>query len=133
MNICRQASCVPGSRVSYVLYGRTGKPDFEEFKVTQGKVFSALKARASKSVTMNLAPAERSSGEVFTIYTSVREARLENGEALFTKSTLIYRESTTISVISSAKDMKTTDANRALFMTALMLWGQVQANKDKSI
>lgn len=133
MNVCREVSCVPGSRVSYVLYGRTGKPDFEEFRVTQGKVFSALKARASKGVTMILTPAERSSDKTFTIYTSVREARLENGETLFTKSTLIYRKSTTISVISSAKDMKTTDANRALFMAGLMVWGQAQANKDKTI
>lgn len=84
MNVCREASCVPGSRVSYVLYGRTGKPDFEEFKLTQGKVFSALKARASEGVTMNLSPAERSSDETFTIYTSVREARSVDGETLFT-------------------------------------------------
>lgn len=29
--------------------------------------------------------------------------------------------------------MKTTESNRALFMVALMLWGQVQAGKDKTI
>lgn len=124
MNVCQETECVAGSRVSYVLNPPETDPDFEEFKRAQEMVAIHLRSRFPKGTTLSLGTPEQSNDGAFTVFTSFREMRSAAGQSLFTKSTIIFADNATMSVISSSMDRKAVDANSALFQVGLLVWNQ---------
>ena len=124
MNVCRQSSCVPGSKVSYQIYSPDGKPNFEDFKLVQKKVASHFKARAPKGTKLKFGKPTREKDRLFTTFTNYREMHFAGGAKQFTKSMVIYAEKVTISLISSSSRKKTAEANSDLFLIGLMTWSQ---------
>ncbi len=126
MNFCRAKKCVPGSKVSYTLFGPDKNLDFDNFKRGQKQVASHLQKRAKKGVRITLEKAERTKDRLFTIFTSYRKMQSANGSKLFTMSTVVYGSNLTISIISSSKTKKVVEANRAIFLVGLMTLDQAE-------
>lgn len=126
---CRAPNCIPGSKVTYTIYGPEKNPDFEQYKLMQKRVQGHLSARASEGTQFTFEEPEQSTNELFTIFTNVREKRNADGSKLFTKSTVLFAKTITISLISSSDNKDAVEANRALFMINLMVLAEL-ANKQ---
>ncbi len=126
MNVCQAEECVPGSKVSYILYPPEKDPDFDEYKQSQKQVLSLLKNRAPKDMAIIMSEPEMSQDEIFTIFSSFREARSADGRQLFTKSSVIYTDYATISLISSSEDKEAVEVNSAGFTVGLITLSQAQ-------
>ncbi len=129
MNVCQQTSCVPGSRVSYTLYAPEPNPSFEQYKLSQDRVATQLRARAPQGTKFVFGTPEQTRDDVFTTFTNTREIHNPNGTKMFTKSTLLHAEAATISLVSSSEDKEAVETNRALFMLQLMILTEL-ANKQ---
>lgn len=127
MNFCRAQECVPGSKVSYILYPPVQNPDFEEYKQSQKAVLSALKKHAPKDVTIIMGDPERVQNEIWTSFSSSRQARSADGQQTFTTTTLIYTKYAAISLISSSPDKEAVEGNASAFLVGLITWSQAQS------
>ncbi len=125
MNSCRAKKCVPGSIVSYSLFGPDRSLDFDGFKIGQQRATAYLQKRAKKGVKITLEKANRTKDRIFTIFTSYRKTQPVTGSKLYTLSTVVYGKKLAISIISSAKTKKVVEANRAIFLIELMALDQV--------
>lgn len=132
MNICQRSECVPGSKVSYIIYPPTSELDFETFKATQKQLLPLLEERAPKGSVIIMGEPERSEDQLFTLFTNDRETRTPDGKRHFVKSTFVFAEAVTISIISSSSDKEAVETNRALFLVGLMAWGQALANHQEN-
>ena len=120
MYFCQQASCGPGSKVSYTFYGPVIQPDFEAFQHTQQQVFSLLKASLPESTKMTLREPARISDDAHTMFSSTREVQPRGGSGVITMSNLIFSKNITISLISSAADEDMAKRNAARFLMSLL-------------
>jgi len=124
MNVCRQPSCVPGSKVSYQFHPPEAKPNFKEFARLQKRVASHFKAQAPKGTKLKFGSPAQTRDDLFTIFTNYREMHLANGTKHFTKSMMIYGDKITISLISSSQQKMIAETNSNLFQLALMAWSE---------
>lgn len=131
MNICRNQTCVTGSKVSYVIYPPTDNPDFEEFKRAQKIVLSRFQSRARQGVVITSENPERTQDQQFTFFTNIREMHSPNGSKVVTKSTNMFDQRYSISLISSSKSKETAESNSAQFMLGLILWSRTQKKYPK--
>ena len=129
MFVCRNPACVLGSKVSYSLFSPSSNPDFEQFKLAQEQVLSHLRARSPTGTTIKLGKIERTSDQLLTIFTGYREIEWANGSKLFTKSTQIYNEHITISLISSSEEEQAAETNGAQFLAGLLIWSGSQSKE----
>lgn len=126
MNFCRVQECVPGSKVSYILYPPVQDPDFEEYKQSQKTVLSALKEHAPKGVTIIVGEPKRVQNEIWTSFSTSRETRSADGQQVFTTATLIYTKYVAISLISSSPVKAAVEGNGSAFVVGLIAWSQAQ-------
>ncbi len=131
MYLCQVQKCLSGSKVSYILFAPTDKPNFEEFKFVQKTVVSRLQSRAPQGVVITSEEPERTQDQLFEVFTNTREKLFPNGSKMITKSINLYSKHITISLISSANNKEAADANSAQFMLVLMLLSQLQDENSK--
>jgi len=122
MNVCRHQQCIPGSKVSYIVYAAEENPDFEQFILYQKQLEDLLNSRAPKGTITKFDTPQQETNELFTLFFNTREQRLVNGTKLFTRSSYIYRKNMTISLISSSAEKDVVGANSVLFLTGLLAW-----------
>lgn len=130
MNICRDAGCVPGSKVSYTLYAPDPNPDYEEFKLMQNMVAEHMQKRAPKGTVVKITEQKRAKDKLGTTFTNLRRITSAKGQKVFVKSTTMYTEKITLSVISSSEHKDTMNANAALFLIGLLAWSQTLADNQ---
>ena len=128
MNLCKTPACVPGSKVSYTFFGPVANPDIEEYTNAQNSTVSALRARAPEGATIRLEKVEQSRDLGVTVFTSSREIRSPDGLMEFTKSTLVFYNDRTISLISSSEEKEAAESNGALFLMGLMVRSETSRN-----
>ncbi len=120
MNVCRVSDCIPGSKVSYTLFGRETNPDYEQFRDMQQKVAEYLQQQAPSGTTVKIEKQERKTDQLGTSFTSSRVLQSPTGQKMFTTSTTLFTKTMTISVISSSADKAMVATNSERFWAALL-------------
>lgn len=124
LNTCAEAKCVPGSKVSYILYPADPKPDFERFKVMRAQVQKALEQRLPMGAKLAIEPPAERKNPLYTIFEQTRTETLLDGRTTTVISRHLYAQRFSAELISYAPDAKAAEANAALFQMPLMLAGQ---------
>ena len=128
MNECEESSCLPGSKVSYILSGPEPH-SFEAYIVARTKVEAAVRAQLPTGSALRFeAPTVVRLGPV-TIYESRRHQTLPDGSAKITISQSLHSNQVQIDVISSSDTLKAADGNAATFRAMMVIWMAVQGDK----
>ncbi|MEA2912172.1 MAG: hypothetical protein QOJ15_4253 [Bradyrhizobium sp.] len=122
MFVCEQASCIPGSKVSYRFYAAGNPMTLETFRSSQQQVATALEQR-SPGQRITILGVEGDSGTaVPRMYKARRKTVAADGTSEYVVSAMLFGSKAAASLISSSRDEKTSNANYALFGVALMLF-----------
>jgi hypothetical protein len=122
MFLCEQASCVPGSKVSYRFYAAGDPMTLETFRSSQQQVAKALEQR-SPGQRITILGVEGDSGTaVPRMYKARRKTVAADGTSEYVVSGVLFGSKASASVISSSRDEKASGANYALFGVAVMLF-----------
>ncbi|HXO68124.1 MAG TPA: hypothetical protein VN838_04100 [Bradyrhizobium sp.] len=122
MFVCEQASCIPGSKVSYRFYAAGDPMTLEGFRKGQEQVVKALEQR-SPGQRITILGVEGDSGTaVPRMFKARRKTVAADGSSEYVVSGMVFGSKAAASVISSSRDEKTSNANYALFGVAMMLF-----------
>jgi hypothetical protein len=122
MFLCEQASCIPGSKVSYRFYAAGDSMTLEAFRSSQQQVARALEQR-SPGQRITILGVEGDSGTaVPRMFQARRKAVAADGTSEYVVSGVLFGSKASASLISSSRDEKASNANYALFGVAVMLF-----------
>jgi hypothetical protein len=122
MFICEQASCIPGSKVSYRFYPAGDSMTLEAFRSSQQQVAKALEQR-SPGQRITILGVEGDSGTaVPRMFKARRKTVAADGSSEYVVSGMLFGSKAAASVISSSRDEKASNDNFALFAVAVMLF-----------
>jgi hypothetical protein len=122
MFLCEQASCIPGSKVSYRFYAAGDPMTLETFRSSQQQVAKALEQR-SPGQRITILGVEGDSGTaVPRMFKARRKTVAADGSSEYVVSGVLFGSKASASVISSWRDEKASNANYALFAVAVMLF-----------
>jgi hypothetical protein len=120
--LCEQASCTPGSKVSYRFYA-TGNPmTLETFRSSQQQIAKALEQRSPGQRITILAVEGDSGTAVPRMFKARRKTVAADGSSEYVVSGMAFGSKAAASVISSSRDEKASNDNYALFGVAVMLF-----------
>jgi hypothetical protein len=122
MLLCEQASCIPGSKVSYRFYAAGDPMNLEAFRKAQEQVAKALKQRSPGKRISILAVEGDSGTAVPRMFKARRKTVAADGSSEYVVSGMAFGSKAAASVISSSRDEKASNANYALFGVAVMLF-----------
>lgn len=132
INDCREQSCVLGSKVSYILNPPQANPDFEQYRELHNDIRADLEKRAVESgMTVVMDEPQQERNETGTIFSSFREVRLADGRQIFSKTSVIYTELVTITLISTSPDRAAIESNARGFIFGLVSWSKVHLKRDQ--
>jgi hypothetical protein len=122
MFVCEQASCIPGSKVSYRFYAAGDPMTLETFRSQQEQVAKALEQR-SPGQRITILGVEGDSGTaVPRMYKARRKTVAADGTSEYVVSAILFGSKVAASLISSSRDEKASNDNYALFGLAVMLF-----------
>jgi hypothetical protein len=122
MFLCEQASCIPGSKVSYWFYAAGDPMTLEAFRKGQEQVVKALEER-SPGRRITILGVEGDSGTaVPRMFKARRKTVAADGASEYVVSGMLFGSKAAASVISSSRDEKASNDNYALFAVAVMLF-----------
>jgi hypothetical protein len=122
MFICEQASCIPGSKVSYRFYAAGDPMTLEAFRTGQEQIVKALEQQMpGKRITI-LGVEGDSGTAVPRMFKARRKTVAADGSSEYVVSGRVFGSKAGASVISSSRDEKVSSANYALFGVAVMLF-----------
>jgi hypothetical protein len=122
MFICEQASCSPGSKVSYRFYAAGDPLTLEGFRKEQEEIVKALEQQSpGKRITIQGVDGD-SGTAVPRMFKARRKTVAADGSSEYVVSGRLFGSKAGASVISSSRDEKTSNANYALFGVAVMLF-----------
>jgi hypothetical protein len=122
MFLCEQASCIPGSKVSYRFYAAGDPMTLEAFRQGQEQIAKALEQRSPGQRITILAVEGDSGTAVPRMFKARRKTVAADGTSEYVVSGMVFGSKAAASVISSSRDEKGSNANYALFGVAMMLF-----------
>jgi hypothetical protein len=128
MNVCKEAACAPGSRVSYIMYPPRPEYTFERYKAEREKVAAMMRERM-KGVTYQIEPPTEAREGGLTVFQSRRQETYSDGRSLTVITSLILSAQMSVELISSAANPEAAAANYSLFAAPLIL----TATADKPV
>jgi hypothetical protein len=121
MFLCEQASCIPGSKVSYRFYAAGDPMTLEGFRKGQEEIVKVLEQQTpGKRITV--LGVEGSGTAVPRMFKARRKVVAADGTSEYVVSGRVFGSKAGASVISTSRDEKTSNANYALFGVAVMLF-----------
>lgn len=122
MFLCEQASCTPGSKVSYRFYAAGDPMTLETFRSQQEQVAKALEQRSPGQQITILGVEGDSGTAVPRMFKARRKTVAANGASEYVVSSMLFGSKAAASLISSSRDEKASNDNYALFGVAVMLF-----------
>lgn len=122
MFLCEQASCIPGSKVSYRFYAAGDPMTLETFRSSQQQIAKALEQRSPGQRITILAVEGDSGTAVPRMFKARRKTVAADGTSEYVVSGVLFGSKASASLISSSRDEKASSANYALFGVAVMLF-----------
>ena len=122
MFIYDQASCIPGSKVSYRFYAAGNLMTLETFRSQQEQLVKALEQRSPGQRITILAVEGDSGSAVPRIFKARRRTVAASGASEYVVSGMLFGTRAAASVISTAREEKASNDNFALFALAVMLF-----------
>lgn len=122
MFLCEQASCIPGSKVSYRFYAAGDPMTLETFRSQQEQVVKTLEQRSPGQRITILAVEGDSGSAVPRMFKARRRTVAASGASEYVVSGMLFGSRAAASVISTARDEKASNDNFALFAVAVMLF-----------
>jgi hypothetical protein len=115
MNTCEDATCTPGSKVSYLFLPPNPSPSFEQYRAERAMIAEALKKRAAPGTTITFAPIEQTKDKVLTTFKANREEAYPDGRKMYFLNWRFHGAHMTGEIISSSPSKKAAEQNLALF------------------
>lgn len=122
MFLCEQASCIPGSKVSYRFYAAGDPMNLEAFRKGQEQVAKALEQRTPGQRITILGVDGDSGTAVPRMFKARRKTVATDGSSEYVVSGMLFGSKAAASVISSSRDEKANNDNFGLFAVAVMLF-----------
>ena len=121
VNTCTEARCVPGSKVSYILYPPDLEPDFERFKTMRSQIQRSLEQRLPPGTRISFEPPRMTSDDTTTIFEARRTETSFEGQTRTVITRQFYSKRMAVEMISTSTDAQVAEANLALFQIPLLL------------
>jgi hypothetical protein len=122
MFLCEQASCNPGSKVSYRFYAPNNPMTLEKFRGDQEQIVKALEQRTpGQRITILGIDGDKGTA-VPRMFKARRQTVAANGTSEYVVSGMLFGAKAAASVISSSREEKASNDNFALFAVAVMLF-----------
>ena len=119
MNICKNAQCGQGSKVSYIFLPKVDNPSFKTFSNDRKRIAYILRQRAPAGTSFEFSNPKLRKNSFATVFSQLRKTTNSNGQVLFTMSSVIHTPINSVSMISSSTNRKNVTANRATFGVAI--------------
>jgi hypothetical protein len=119
---CQEATCVPGSRVSYRFYPAGTTMSLAQYRGEQEAIIKALQQRAPQGTSIKIVAIEGE--DVATLPRMFKTLRLTvapDGSQEHVHSGLVMGEKASVSLISSSRDEKAAGANYMQYGIGLLL------------
>jgi hypothetical protein len=129
---CHEATCVPGSRVSYRFYPAGTTMSLAQYRGEQEAIIKALKQRAPQGTSIKIVAIEGE--DVATLPRMFKTLRLTiapDGSQEHVHSGLLMGEKASVSLISSSRDEKAAGANYMQYGIGLLLLVQTPREPTK--
>ena len=121
MFICEQASCIPGSKVSYRFYAAGDPLTLEGFRKAQEEIVKALEQQSpGKRITVLGVEGDSGIAEP-RMFKARRKTVAADGTSEYVVSGRLFGAKAGASVISSSRDEKVSNDNYAIYAVAVML------------
>jgi hypothetical protein len=129
---CDNATCVPGSRVSYRFYAPGTVMPLEQFRREQEVILKALQQRAPPGSKITIVAIEGDEGASLPRMYKVRRLTVAaDGSQEHVHSGLLMGDKASVSLISSSRDEKAAGGNYGLYALGLMLSVQMPRDTKK--
>jgi hypothetical protein len=122
MFLCEQASCIPGSKVSYRFYAAGDSMTLEAFREEQDEIVKALEQQSPGKRITTLGVDGGSGTAVPRMFKARRKMVAADGTSEYVVSGRLFGSKAAASVISSSRDEKVSNDNYVLFGLAVLLF-----------